>query len=459
MKKYFWFLSLFTLIFLNHIGFVAEANSFLNGAPSLLAKSDQLLDQATIPRTVGSEQVKVKVGAQFRHRFEYREDFNFNDQTFEDDPINLLRTRLNIELTLGPYLKGFAEGQDSESFASRSADKNEAFVNRLDLHQLYGEVKSPWEEIPVSVRAGRQKLSYGDQRFVGAFEWSNVARVFDAVKMMYTPFSWFKADAWFSQVVLVNRTRADSADHSDNFYGLYTTLGPYVDHLLDTFIFIRHNLNNEIVGEKAGERGQLKEYTFGNRFKGKRWNFDYGLEWAWQFGSRAHDDIRAFAWHNDLGYTFAFLPWEPRVDFEFNHGSGDSNPRDGNYENFDNLFPTNHIHYGYIDFFSLRNMNNIKVGTDLKPHSKVKLAFAYHWFFLDTNDSAWFNAGQAVVRPAKAGASHSVGQELDLTAAWKMMKHLNLLLGYSHFFTGAFVKDTGADDDANFFYVETTLNL
>src|SRR3989338_4040096 len=153
MKKFFFsFFFLFAFLFLNQLGFVAEANSFLNGAPSLLAKSDQLIDQATIPRSLGSDQVKLKIGAQFRHRFEYRDDFNFNDRTFDDDPINLLRSRFNAELMFDPYAKVFAEAQDSESFASRQADKSSAFVNRLDLHQLYGEVKSPWNALPLQIR-------------------------------------------------------------------------------------------------------------------------------------------------------------------------------------------------------------------------------------------------------------------------------------------------------------------
>ncbi|MBI3999681.1 MAG: alginate export family protein, partial [Candidatus Omnitrophica bacterium] len=224
-------------------------------------------------------------------------------------------------------------------------------------------------------------------------------------------------------------------------------------------LFIRHNLNNEIVGEKPGERGQLKEYTVGNRFKGKKYNFDYGIEWAWQFGSRAHDDIKAWAWHNEVGYTFVVLPWDPRINFEFNHGSGDDDPSDGDFKNFDNLFPTNHFFYGYMDFASLRNMNNIKLGTDLKPHPRIKLSCDYHWFFLDTNRSAWFNAGGGVLRPARSGASTTVGQELDLLAKWEVTKHVGLLIGYSHFHAGPFVKDTGAHDAANFFYVQTTVTV
>ncbi len=422
----------------------------------VLAKPLDVLFQ---PISIWDENITFQLSGQYRYRLELRDDFNFNDARFEDDDIHLMRTRLNGKLQIGPYLKIFAQAQDAESFAGRQAHKSRAFVNRLDLRQLYGEVISPWEDIPVSVKVGRQELSYGDQRFVGAFNWSNVARVFDAVKVTVTPVSWFNFDIFLSQVVQVNRSQPDSSNHNDNFYGIYSTLKPFQEHLIDTFLFIRHNQNRGIVGEVPGRLGQLKEYTFGNRFKGKKWNFDYGLEWALQLGSRAHDEINAWALHVEAGYTFKDCPWSPRLSFEYNHGSGDSDPTDGKNENFDNLFPTNHMHYGYMDFASLRNIENIKLAFDLKPHKKIKLTTAYHWFFLDTTNSAWFNAGQGVIRPRSPGASNTIGQELDLTLKWNMNEHLNLFVGYSHFNAGAFIKDTGASDNANFFYVQSTINF
>ncbi|OGW84378.1 MAG: hypothetical protein A3C35_07125 [Omnitrophica bacterium RIFCSPHIGHO2_02_FULL_46_11] len=433
---------------------------------NLLDRFDQIFERLGSPVSFDEDKTQLEFDGEFRYRLEYRDDFNFNDATFEDDAINLFRTRFGLSLKLGEYVKIYVQGQDSESFADQQAHKSTAFVNRLDLHQLYAEFQSPLEHIPLSVKVGRQELSYGDERFVGAFGWSNVARVFDAAKVVFTPIKWLQADAWFSQVVRINRSQADSAQHDDNFYGIYTALKPFKDHVLDTFLFIRHNLNNEITGEKPGELGQLKEYTIGNRFKGKKslpgrpaGIFDYGVEWAIQFGSRAHDDIEAWAWHNEIGYTFDVLPWDPRIHFEYNHGSGDSDPRDGTFENFDNLFPTNHIYYGYMDFASLRNMNNIKIGTGVTPHKKIKFSMDYHWFFLDTNGSAWFNAGQSVIRPKTAGASTTLGQELDLLANWNLTKHLSFLIGYSHFHAGAFVRDSGSADDSNFFYGQLALKV
>ena len=89
----------------------------------------------------------------------------------------------------------------------------------------------------------------------------------------------------------------------------------------------------------------------------------------------------------------------------------------------------------------------------------LKLISDYHWFFLDSNKSAWFHASGAVIRSAVNGADPYIGQELDLLAKWQVVKQFEILLGYSHFFTGKFIEATGPDDAANFFYVQTNFTV
>ncbi len=441
------------------IGLGGPAEGALDAAKEVLAKTDQELDQLGRIRLYQGGKFTLKTSGELRYRLELRNDFNFNDASYEDDALHLLRTRLGIEAAMPSRIKVFVQGQDAESFASSSLNQSNAFVDRLDLRQLYVELNSPWKEAPVKLKVGRQELSYGEQRFVGAFDWSNVARVFDAIKLSAAPTDWAQVDIWFSQPVLINRVKADSADHEDNFYGVYTSVKPIRDHVLDTFLFVRHDLDNELVGEIAGHRGQLKEYTVGNRLRGKHDNLDYGIEWARQFGSRAHENIRAWAWHNELGYTFIKCALSPRVGMEYNHGSGDDNTSDGDVGNFDNLFPTNHLHYGHIDFASLRNLDHVEANLSAKPFKPLTLTAKFGWFFLDTNKSAWFNASQGTIRAARANASTTLGQEIDLLAKWQVSKHIDMLLGYAHFRAGAFVKDTGTSDDADFVYWQTGIKF
>ncbi len=411
------------------------------------------------PSAPSTSAVRFTTGGEVRYRMERRDDFTFNDGAFEDDTLHLLRTRLHAELAVGERWRAFIQGQDAESFASSRLHRTNSFVNQLDLRQLFLEARSPLESLPIRLTVGRQELAYGDERFVGAFGWSNVARVFDAVRLRYAPSEATWMDAWASQVVPANRVRPDAADHGEMFYGVYASMRPLEAHTLDLFLFIRNDRDRGLASERPAIRGPMTAYTLGSRFVGRRGPVDYGTEGAWQFGSRAHDALRAWAWHGELGYTLVEVAAQPRLSVELNHGSGDDDPTDGTVENFDNLFPTNHSYYGYMDLASLRNMTNVRLGVDAKPHPRVKLTAAHHWFFLDSSKSAWFNAGQGVIRAATPNASRTVGQEVDLLAAIEVRQNVKVLVGYSHFHAGPFVADSGTSDDANFLYAQAAIRF
>ena len=455
----FFFLTLWTFFALSHLAFAFEANPFLNGASSLLNQSARGAGRVFKEREFAESEIKVKVGGEFRYRFEYRDDFNLNPTTFEDDSVNLLRSRLNLDVTLQPSLRFLVEGQEAHSFAESQLEKTNAFVNELDLRQLFIEVKSPQKEIPFTLKVGRQELAYGDERLVGAFNWSNVSRVFDAVKLIYQPAEKFQLDLFVSRPVRVEKEKPDPTPHQENFYGIYGALKLFPEHVLDTFLLICHNRDKSLRGERSGEFGPLKEYTLGNRFKGKAAGFDYGTEYAIQLGSRAHDEVAAWAFHQEAGYKLTKLFRTPRLSVEFNHASGDRNPSDGTFGTFDNLFPTNHDKYGFMDFLSLKNINDVKVGVSVKLHPKVTSAVDLHWFFLDAKESAWFNASGGIFRAANSQADTQLGEELDLTTSWRITEPLSLWVGFSHFFAGPFAQDTGASDDANFFYVQNVFSF
>ena len=49
-------------------------------------------------------------------------------------------------------------------------------------------------------------------------------------------------------------------------------------------------------------------------------------------------------------------------------------------------------------------------------------------------------------------AAKYVGSEIDFLLNWQVDRHLTAYTGYSHFFAGTFLQDTGAHNDIDFFY-------
>lgn len=447
------------LFFACQLSSAAESSVLGENKAAQPSAENAWLGRVAEPIRLKGDEVTLKFGMESRYRFEYRDDFTLNEQTYEDDAVNLLRNRVNADLKIkskesSRSYRFFAEGQTAQSFAQSEVNKTNLFVNQIDLRQLFVEVDKPFNEIPLTVKAGRQELLYGDERFVGSLNWMNTARVFDAVKAIYSPWEWLQLDSFFANVVRNEKTTADTAVHSDDFYGFYLAYKKIKDHVIDAFLFIRHTNDSSFVSERTGARGDRVHYTMGNRLKGKKGRVDYGTEYALQFGRQARDKVEAWAFHQELGYTFANTSGTPRFYAEYNHASGDRNPTDGTVGTFDNLFPTNHNKYGLIDFMSLKNMNNVMLGASVKPHSKVHMASEFHWFFLDAKESAWFNASGGVFRAANVNADTQLGEELDLYATYAINKYFSTLIGYSHFFAGPFAQDTGGNDDANFVYAQ-----
>ena len=57
-----------------------------------------------------------------------------------------------------------------------------------------------------------------------------------------------------------------------------------------------------------------------------------------------------------------------------------------------------------------------------------------------------------MLRPGTDTTARYVGAELDVYATYAFTRHLLGYAGYSHFFTGEFIRKTGPSRDSDFLY-------
>ncbi|MBI4411200.1 MAG: alginate export family protein [Deltaproteobacteria bacterium] len=388
----------------------------------------------------------LKMGGEVRIRSE--SPLNFGAFTpvrspVDDDSFVLLRVRPFIESTPIREIHMYVQPQFSRGFAQEeSTIANTVNVDDFDLHQGYVDFQHLAND-HLSFRLGRQELAYGDERLIGTFDWSNIGRSFDAGKVS-VKFDRFWIDGFASWV--------QRAGGNQYFGGLYS-LWDLNEGLDDEpyFLILRDN-----DGGLGG--GALTNYTVGNRVAGtigKQW--DYGAEGALQFGESGAENIFAYAGHAHGGYTFD-TKWKPRIGLEYNIASGDDAPGAGSrVETFNNLFPTNHPRYGYMDVVGWRNMHNPRFNFQVTPLKGLTASLDYHLFFLMEPADGLYQASGASVRAGTAGASHFAGQEIDALLKYKWNKYAGFMLGYSFFNTGSFFSDTGVDKNAHFIYAQTTV--
>ena len=199
-------------------------------------------------------------------------------------------------------------------------------------------------------------------------------------------------------------------------------------------------------------------YTIGTRLDTRSNAWDGNVELAAQTGRYGGADHRGLAFHLGAGYRVLELA-NTRFGAAYNFGTGDGDTTDGDHWTFDNQYPLNHAYYGFMDFFSLQNMHNVEA-TAKTQLSGTALRLAYQGFWIDEPESdAWYNAGADVIRgPLPGDGSSFAGSEIDVTVTRKY-GNLALQAGYSHFFPGAYVENSGPSADADFFYLMQKLKL
>ena len=445
---------------------------------------------------------KVVFDVQERLRWEVRNNnFDFNDgvNAPTDDNWLLSRFRLGVAIKPTDWLKIYAQAQDSREINSDRPDFPGSFGaegdDAFDLRQGYVEIGN-LKEFPLMLKVGRQVLEYGDGRLIGPGDWNNLSRSFDAVKLRWQEKEW-SLDAFASTVVVPERGSYNQSDffngnetHREQvFSGLYFSTTAIPVETIDLYVLHLHeNANPRYFQNPFGD---TNFFTFGLRIKSKPGAFahsepepqgkgprdgksvpppapkkpvglDYELEAAFQHGNVRGLDLTAFAVHAGAGYTFD-MAWLPRVGLEYNYASGDTDPTDRDVETFQNLFPSNHPPYGVMDVFSWQNMHDAALILKARPLKAVTLQAEFHAYWLASTDDVWYRSnGSTAVRPltpAARAASNYAGSEASIVATWTVRKELKIEAGYAHFFAGDYLGDTGAQDDADFGYIQTTLTF
>ena len=286
--------------------------------------------------------------------------------------------------------------------------------------------------------------------------------------------------------VQIKRHEFDDSDAADNFGGIYFSTTFISKQTTDFYVFYRDKDDNQPDLDPTNRtdpqgtwNGPAARFaTIGARVKSKPGalcGWDYTGELAFETGDVWVTDkqsqrmnLTALALHISGGYTVEQCAWKPRLGLEYDYATGDDNPNDNDFQSFQNLFPSNHDKYGFMDEFSWRNIHDARAQFNIKPIKKLDLEFDYHAFWLaDTHDYWYRSNGISTLRTRTPdgrdvrtiGAGNFAGQEIDLTATYELTKNVKLQAGYSHFFAGDYLRDTGPDSDADFGYVMTTFSF
>jgi hypothetical protein len=271
-----------------------------------------------------------------------------------------------------------------------------------------------------SVKAGRQALSYDNQRIIGGLDWANQGRSFDAALLKFKGAK-SKLDLGFALNAdnegKTNPATAFATDFKNMQYAHFHT---DFDKLGLSLLAL--NIGREYVNPDT-ELDIAFMQTVGAylNFKTKKFSADASL-YA-QTGKIGESKVSAI--NGAANLTFAITEkLKATAGYEYLSGK-DQTDTSSDTKSFNPLFGTNHAFNGYMDYFYVGNHAG-SVGlqdASLKfafPIKKVKLTATGH-YFLAANELS-------------ATSDRYLGTEVDLTAAYKLNKNVTVVGGYSQMF-------------------------
>jgi Alginate export len=266
----------------------------------------------------------INFGGELRERVEHFSNPFFGLTPRGSTTYDLHRLLLNADLHIGDRLRTFV--QFGNFLATSPSTSPPTDVDRFDLMQGFADLKAPiGQDASVTLRGGRQEMTFGSGRLVDVREGPNVRLSFDGGRIFYESPA-LRVDAFGANPVVIERGVFD--DHSDAqqpfpgqaFWGVYAVMpvsavpGLHVD--LYYLGIIRQNapFNSGVADETR--------HTPGTRVWGRAAAWDYDIEGIFQFGDFGTGDIRAWSVASNTGYTIASLWGQPRLGLQAGVASG-----------------------------------------------------------------------------------------------------------------------------------------
>ena len=439
-----------------------------------------------------------------------------------NDQFTQQMTRLGIGYDVSPDVNFYMELINSSTWGTNSgstvqgaagaAGGNDPALNHgiVGVRAAYMLVRNFAGVQGLSVKAGRQYIIFGNHSLFGHFDWANTGFSHDGIMLNYSTKAFDTYLGWFrTQETDMNQGNA-TGSISANVTGNNTGMG---GNDADMFIFYNQiksipgfliepyyigYINRQGSAYNAGQgigtakHSNQTRHTVGNRIEMRKGNFDATNEIVYQFGSMGDQmshattaasydgdkrslSINAWATRNWIGYTHYQSSWKPRLAMNLDYASGDGraqcnagsagNAAVGNCKSantFENLFPTNHIHMGYMDVQAWKNMMSPSVNFQARPTKDDHIEIWGTSLNLANKEDNWYRGSQGAYVYSKVGNTKKhIGDELDVAYTHMFMDgKLAFQAAYGHLFAGGYIAENlGTSRDQDWAYAQLWLNF
>lgn len=299
-------------------------------------------------------------------------------------------------------------------------------------------VREAWGEYRISksfsIKAGRQAISYDNERFLGALEWAQQGRSHDALLVKFRNDSanlQLHIGGAYNQRVDFEPAKLSSTFYSGvNNYKTMQYLWLHKDFREENFSLVFLNDGRQ----RPSDSAMYYRQTYGFFGHMKRGKLQVSGELYYQGGrTQAYNDNNINAWMAAVNFGYEVAAGTSLilgVDYLSGTGGNDTGNR-----SFDPAYGTNHSFYGFMDYFYVGNPHgqNGKVAglSDLYLKSVTKLSL-----LSDAKvDLHYFSSAAGVYDPLTLEPlSRRLGTEADIVFTARFSTTVVFNFGYSQMF-------------------------
>ena len=440
--------------------------------------------QANAQDVLSSKNTILAFGMDTRFRYEFQN--NFSQKYYGDDPgrgsandgflLGRFRAGLNWRPTDKIYVSLWGQHAeswdcalpDSEFYQNDFRSDNNPNRDHWELYNTFIELKDI-SDSGLSLKAGRQTISYGDCRIFGPGEWGNSgAWIWDAIKLTWRFHRGF-FDTFYGRT-MIHEVRRFSLNHRHGYdslgmYGHIDLLQGPLKLYVEPTAFTKNDGHEYYTGEEKDfyrlpdgtrvnykKEGDLNTWYGGGVINARVRGFEIECMYLQEQGRFARDNLDAFGYHGMLAYAFQ-APWKPRLAVEYSFASGDDDPDDGTHKTFDGAFGARDKMYGRMNLFCWRNLKDLEANLEVKPLKCLHLKAEVHRFELAERRDAWY-LNQKLYRDPAGRSGDDVGKEFDIVATCKLPRGHTLMAGYGHFWPDEFAQKIASSKQANWFFFQ-----
>jgi len=375
----------------------------------------------------------VEISAELRPRYEFRHGY----KTLSPDNAKAAnfvsqRTRLNAYFA-NQMFKAYLSLQDVRVWGDVS-QLNVQDANGFGVHEAWGEVRLC---DLLSLKVGRQEISYDDERIFGAVGWTQQARSHDAAVFKFSFEENHKIDLGLGYNAIgetLFRQDYDLINYKAiqwlHYHGSFDNSGLSI-------LFLNNGLAYDADPSPISTDEKIAySQTIGGRYNTGIEEVKVDAAFYYQGGKNGNNQSLRSYYFSANATVQATETFNVGLGLEYLSGTStvDQNQADATDHSFTPFYGTNHKFNGWMDYFYVGNYGgqNGLVDIYVPLVYKVKkwnFVIRPHYFLTSAKVSTLDTSGQSI-----RDYNNGLGAEIDLQVQYSLSESVNIAGGYSQMF-------------------------